>query len=462
MICQNIIYKGHEILTIYHRGFSDLVRDRRLIKTEKVGNWNLTFTESIIDDAEIETIQDWCAKEVGLIGPSSPNNPYGDRACTYVVHYSYGDKPLSIFKPHNEHYELKLPVQDFLFICDFTKKYTGLDIKSCPMVLGDIFIFDCQKISFKHNGYNGIILDNVPLNTTIFVDFKFNDMVVASKIVTATKTHEALEICSDWPWESHDIKVYSGERLIYFENDVSYIHSISLTVKSASPGESIPLRKIGTHFNMNESFTETTTTIGTPLDEYVHKLQKSSHKIRNMIRAENPDDRVYFIKPGEESQALAIIGNVLQDAKDDLWLFDPYFTDKNGIDKSLDFLRIISKCKSKSKNIVVYSNLKTNNTLNLKDFLTHIKKDAFFRDILRRKNNIGINFYQTKSPIHDRFIIIKSGNKCDGLNIGTSFNSLDRNHYCISKLSHFASKKILTELIYWMEEDNNIISREKV
>ena len=41
-----------------------------------------------------------------------------------------------------------------------------------------------------------------------------------------------------------------------------------------------------------------------------------------------------------------------------------------------------------------------------------------------------------------------------GLNIGTSFNSLERNHYCINKLNSNTAKTILTELTGWLNLGN--------
>lgn len=68
-------------------------------------------------------------------------------------------------------------------------------------------------------------------------------------------------------------------------------------------------------------------------------------------------------------------------ANDTLWVFDSYFTDKEGILKSLDWLKIISYCKAYKKNIVFYSNVR-NNSLNILEFLNEIKKDADLQEYI--------------------------------------------------------------------------------
>lgn len=458
MICDKVTFKGQVLLTIFHKGFDDN-RKYNIKKSEKIGRYNLIFTETFIEDEKV-TIENWSLKEEGLIEPGCSKNPYGDAACAYMIHYSYVNKPSSIYTFKDKKYILKVSIDDFLSICEFIKKYTGMDIKSNPMFGGDIFIFECNECNYKHNRSNGIILENVPANSTIIVHFKKSNAIVSSKILKTEFETEKLDISSDELWNSHDIEIFNENELIYYQKDISYMMNISLQLQIKGNGKRVKLNKIGTEYTIeNKGFNETSL-IGKPIDEYVEILQDSSQKIINDIKLERPDDQVFFIKPGELYKATKLIGQALESAKDELWLFDSYFTDKNGISKILDWLRIIANCSAKSKNIVFYCT-DSNSSLNIREIKSEMNKDSILSGILRNQKGVNIHFYQVKSPIHDRFVLIKNNNEYGGISIGTSFNSLERNHYCISKLTHSASKIIFNELISWLR-DGNIISEKEV
>lgn len=49
-------------------------------------------------------------------------------------------------------------------------------------------------------------------------------------------------------------------------------------------------------------------------------------------------------------------------------------------------------------------------------------------------------------------MIIRNGDTYLGLSIGTSFNSLNSNHYCINTLAHREAKEVLEVLCTWMNE----------
>lgn len=64
--------------------------------------------------------------------------------------------------------------------------------------------------------------------------------------------------------------------------------------------------------------------------------------------------------------------------------------------------------------------------------------------------------YQTQSSIHDRFIIIKNEDNFSGLGIGTSFNSIHANSFCIYPLDNVIAKEIFEKLLMWLDKDNNL------
>jgi len=82
--------------------------------------------------------------------------------------------------------------------------------------------------------------------------------------------------------------------------------------------------------------------------------------------------------------------------------------------------------------------------------------------IIRTRKTLGIHLYQTRMPIHDRFILTESDNINSGLAMGTSFNSLGNHHYCIYKLGHSTTQIIWNELESWIKCENNLVKDGEV
>lgn len=460
MICDKITYKGHVILTIYHQNIDDNVINRYLTRTEKIGKYNLTFTETFVQDIINEDFLNHTIKEEGLLESNSPQNPYGCETCAYMIHYIFANKPKSIFRDEEKLYSLKISVDEFLTICKFIKKYTGIDIKENPMVLGDIFIFKCYERNYKCVQNNSIVLENLPDNSTVIMHFKIGGLIVSSKIIKIESATKELVISSDKSWDSHDIEIVIGDKTVYLQNNISYIRCVSLNVSTRSIDNSIKLEKIGTMHTTTKEHLVETSHIGEPINEFREKQNKSSQKIKNLIEREYPDDQVFFVKPNEFSIAKDLIVPTIESAKDELWIFDSYLTENDAIGKTIDWLRIISICHVDSSNFVFYYNHNKSSNLTMDDFLYKIKNDNEIKNILASKKRLGMHFYQVASPIHDRFVLVKNKDEFHGLSIGTSFNSLERNHYCIHKLSHAASKKIFIELVEWIDNGNTVLKKE--
>ena len=197
------------------------------------------------------------------------------------------------------------------------------------------------------------------------------------------------------------------------------------------------------------------------IGDYVTRKKYGNDIIFKVVKIENEkaDTQVTFIKPGEIDKARTLVGKTMESAKDDLWIYDPYFTDKSEIAKSLDWLKIISNCKANNKNIVFFTR-DINKCLDIGGLQNEIQSDSYLQDIIRINGKLGIAFYQTNSPIHDRFILVRNESSFYGLIIGTSFNSLDRNYYCLNKITGNSAKNILTELEDWLNAGNIINSLE--
>lgn len=457
MICDKVFFKGQAIITIYHQGVDDTL-NRRLKRTEKIGRYNLIFTETVVDDNEIDSIVGWNYTEEGLLEPSLNINPYRDAACARMRHFIYLTKPDCMFR-FDKQYSLKISVKAFLFICEFIEKYLGMKLQAAPMLFGDVFVFMPNEKIVNHNKENGLIIKNIPADSTVITHFKNKNIIVYSKKEYVSSDAESIEIKPNVEWHMFDIEIFNGDKLIYYKRDASFIMEVNIGFNIKGEGKRIKQSKNGFDYIMNGDGDAETIRIGERKEEK-ELLSNSSLNIIKIIKMESPDDQVFFIKPGEINLAKKIIGQVLESAQEELWIFDSYFTDRDDILKNLDWLRIIVNCKAKNKNIVFYQK-DSSHALNIEEMKEKMEKDTVLQEIQRSRGKFGVHFYQEKQPIHDRFVVAVEKGEYKGLSIGTSFNSLDRNHYCISKLKPSAAKLIFEELKDWLN-DKHVVSDKEV
>lgn len=462
MICDKITYGKQTLLTIYHQGFDDEIKDRRLNIVEKVGAYNLVFTEIWVPDDVINEMNEWVIKEEGLLTPDSTKNPYNDATCAYMIHYKNSIKPSRLFKLIDDRYNLNIDPEKLVHINTFIKKYTGFNIEKNPMLYGDVFIFKGHVFKCRAGKEGEIIVESVPARSTIIVRFKKNDVIVSTQLVRIDRETEEVKIKSDRPWTYHDIEIFINDELFYYRENVSYIRQVQMNVNIKGQDKKIRLNKIAADYTFEHKGSNEISTIGEFPNEYEEVMRFSTAEINKWLKAEKPDNQVTFMKPGQFQKAMNLIGNVMQDATDEIWVFDPYFTDINkGIKEMLDWIRILAHCGVRSKNVVFYCK-GSDNALDLEALKKEIESDVKLSTVLRTQKALGIHFYQTISPIHDRFVLTESNKMNTGLVIGTSFNSLGSNHYCISNLSHKASKTILCELTSWMLDGENLLKEAVV
>lgn len=458
MVCNEIVLGGNSILKIYHKDFND-ASDRKILYDRKIGRFNLEFRQYQVSDEELNGISDFIYKREGLLQPNVCPNPYGDRVCATMTHYVFDEKPHKIFDTKEKIYSLKLSIQDFIEVAEFTEKYTGIEIKKDPMLFGDALVFSFCNIDIKATKDNGITINNIPANATnIAVCFKNIDLVVHSELITVPTGTSCINIDCKEKWNNHDISIYSKSKLIYSRKNLSYFMGFNIETR-ISTDKDIPLSTIGDNYRISEYSSQTISRSAKRIDTSAELIDKASKNIIRLIENETTDTQVTFIKPGELDKARILIGKAMESAKDDLWIYDAYFTDKNDIAKSLDWLKIISNCKANNKNIVFFTR-DTNKCLDTDGLKSEIESDSYLQDIIRISGKLGITFYQSNSPIHDRFILVRNESSFYGLIMGTSFNSLDRNHYCLSKIIGNSAKNILTELEEWLNAGNIINSLE--
>ena len=458
MIKDEVIYKGQVILTVYHCGISDSLSDRNVKRNKKIGRYNILFKETLADFIDNENA--WVQKEDGILKPLSPLNPYSDSVCANMTRYCYFNKPESIFKLDNDKYSFKIPVKDFCSIAEFIKEYIGMNIRKKPMALGDVFVFEPRELKYRSNEKESVIIENPPADSLIVIHFKMNDIIVSSQCIKTDNDKNDVEIECNKTWNNHDIEVFQNEQLIYHNTGITYIREFNLQMTLKTPGKPVKLSKIGTNHVPDRISSENVIHWGKQPEYYSGIFKKSELELTKQIEQEQPDDRVIFIKPNQCAEVNKIIVNEIESANDSIWLFDSYFSDMDGIGYSFDWLRIIANCKAKSKNIVFFCN-NEEKALSINGLINRINNDVDLGFYKRDNKTIGIKLYQTQFPIHDRFLLVENSTGYSGLIIGTSFNSLYDNYYCISRLSYAASKNILEELKSWLN-DGNVISYKEL
>jgi hypothetical protein len=226
-------------------------------------------------------------------------------------------------------------------------------------------------------------------------------------------------------------------------------------------GKTIKLDKLSKEFLIEANSNEQIKTIGDKSNDIQDRYFKNNGLIANRIKQEMDDNLVTFIKPGEVNKTVKIINNILNSSYNTIWIFDAYFTDRERITYTIDWMRIITQYSAKSKDInIVFFCKSSEKAYGAQEIAQYVEKDSIIKDVLKNKKRSVIYLYQTKIPIHDRFIITISGDKFSGIAIGTSFNSLDEHHYCVHKLSHVSAQNIWNDLKIWLECGNIICSKE--
>lgn len=459
MVCDKITYGRQTLLTLYHQGFS--APNARKLK-EKVGRFNLVFEEIECSDDDLSIPAGWFMKEKGLAFQDSPMNPYGPEACAQVEHYCYAPKPSRLFRmtPSKSEYRLDIPAEDFLQIEEFVKKYTGFPIVKGPMYYGDVFVYQPYLRCYHAKQAEGIVVEHLPANAMVVVRFQRHSLVVAVKIVRTSEPAERVEIIAGVPWDYHDIEIYVGGQLVFCQKDISYIRQVHLVLNIDGGKERVQLDKIAEAYQIDRPDIEETVDIGYDSNSIEEALRRSEYSIMQKLDAERPDPSCTFICPDKMDQAMELIGKTMESASDRLWVLDSYFTDRDSLGKTMDWLRIITQCHAREKNIVFFSK-NDEKALPMDELIEKIRTDHELARVMRGREQLGLHLYQTIAPIHDRFVLTESGDAISGLALGTSFNSLDRNHYCIFRLSGHASKTIWSRLRAWME-DGNIVSEQEV
>lgn len=453
LIKDTIKYRNQDILTIYHRGFAQAEAGRRVERKEKSGKYNLIFREESVEESEIMQLSGWSWKEEGVLPAHEKINPYSDRASARMEHYVFFKKPDTIFKEKNDLYQNKLSIQQLTEVISFIQRYTGVDLTDRPIYMGDVFVFSCTKCDYHLDDNRDIILESVSAGMTIIIHCKKSERIVFSQILEIQKDEENFTIHVNVEWNSMELQIFREGKLCFYENNIAFASQIHLRFSVDSGKQRIPLKKLRDYFEIPNQKSAHETIVGEERDKAQDVLLGSNAYFVKKINNEKASSRFWCISPGEEDIAVDVITKVMMQAADDVWLFDAYLTERNYIGNIMDWMRILANCHAKKKHLFFYCK---DSTLTLEEFEHELCSD---KEVAKGKPDIFL--YQTRTSIHDRFLIIRSGEEFGGLTIGTSLNSLASNHYCINKLTHAEAQSVYQSIMRWLK-DSNIVQRGEV
>lgn len=454
MIKDTITYKNQTILTLYHKNFpAEALTAKHRVKAHIRKNL-IIFKEEYVSDEEWDNLTGYAWEECGLLVPKERYNPYYERACADMIHRIYPGKPSAIWKKDGAAID-----EDALTeVLAFVKKYMGMDIEAHPVFLGDVFLFSPSEFQYHSNKDNSIIFHELKAGMKVIVHLKNQHNILQSKIVDIASDTEELEIKAECNWDNHDVEIYKDNALIYLNRDISYMRCVHLSFSMAGRKKRIPLTILQEYYDLEQKGKPSTSVVGIPPEPAQEALDEINGTLVHKINNAKASDKFIFIRPGERDVAMKRIADIIFQAKDELWLIDSYFTDKgSGLQQMTDWLRLIANSAAASKKIVFYCN-NERKALNATQLDNYIKADPVIQDAMAAQKNSEVYLLQTKTAIHDRFLIIRNGDEYMGLAIGTSFNSLNSNHYCIHTLAHKEAREVIQTLYDWLRA--NIAAQE--
>ncbi|MBR1398172.1 MAG: hypothetical protein IJ563_11670 [Selenomonadaceae bacterium] len=462
MIKETITYGRQNILTVYHRGFDEETKKRRLKINEKIGRYRIIFEETYIPDENFKIPDDYVWKNEFLLKPDDTINPYhGGTCCAKMLEYFYAQKPKYMFRYNNKdnQYDFAIELNDILKINEFTKKYTGMDLKKYPLGYGNIFIFEPHLIDIKRTKDKQIYIKNLRSSMLVTIHFKEYENIICTNIAMKPSIDGELYVTPNKKnWNAYDIFIYENDELFYEQKNIYYIEEIQFSMNIMKKSNPIYLSELKNTFSIDYLLSKEKFSVGNKNINDFKSLWKSINlNLYNKLSSHVKKSSILFIKPNEINKVIAKVKDTLISANYEVWIFDSYFTDKRNILITIDWLRIIIECLVYAKicHIVFYFNdeNRSYSAVKLKEYLIKYNPNNILGQL--RNRNAVLIFHQTKnSKIHDRFIIkCNKENKCLGIGIGTSFNSAHKNFFCIYDLDNRA-KNICYELQKWLNEGN--------
>lgn len=437
MICDKITFGDETIITIYHSGFSDEKSTKRKKISDTIDGKEITFLEYY--EPSDKALNDENLFEEGFLDTKSKYNVYRDGSnCAKYKRFS-GELPCSIYDLAEDTPKLKLSLEHLDMIFEFIKKYTNLDMAQDITLFGDILVLEPRKLTIKSENECQIIsFENLETDMLITVNFYNSNATITLSIVETICASGTFKIEAPKDWSYIDISVFKDNKLYYKNSCVSFIKDFVLNTSMTST-KNIQLKKFGLEETITTNYTEEIR-VGNNTS-YKKSSKDKLQNIQKQINIYNENKRIIFFKPNEEKKVLKELSSIFSNAKDELWIIDSYFSYNNKIGYPQDILKLIIESSAKSKYVVFFSN----NESEIENLDKSLLNDEEINRILTYKK-LNISFKQTNMAIHDRFIISKSQDSVFVYVIGTSFNSLVNNYYCLIKLGDADSQLIYDKL----------------
>lgn len=451
MICDKIIFDNETIITIYHSGFSDEKNTNKKKISDTIDGKEITFLEYY--EPSDKALNDKNLFEKGFLDTKSKYNVYRDGSnCAKYKRFS-GKLPCSIYDLTEDTPKLKLSLEHLDMIFEFIKKYTNLDMAQDITLFGDILVLEPRKLTIKSENECQIIsFENLETDMLITVNFYNSNATITLSIVETICASGTFKIEAPKDWSYIDISVFKDNKLYYKNSCVSFIKDFVLNTSMTST-KNIQLKKFGLEETITTNYTEKIR-VGNNTS-YKKSNNDKLHNIQKQINIYYENKRIIFFKPNEEKKGLKELSSIFSNAKDELWIIDSYFSYNNKIGYPQDILKLIIESSAKSKYVVFFSN----NESEIENLDKSLLNDEEINRILTYKK-LNISFKQTNMAIHDRFIISKSQDSVSVYAIGTSFNSLVNNYYCLIKLGNADSQLIYDKLKDLIMDENFCKTKE--
>jgi len=445
-----------EVLRIYHDGFEDYPKGRNIYQEIELTQGKAIFKEHWIDSLNELIVFD--TQTSGFLDLNHVKNPYETYCCDYQEFITYEKD----FLKNNE----IANVSQFKELSEFVKKWSGYNLEKSPYSYNNILTFKPKKIEIEltksqenQQKLNLEILHNKYGETlTCIIKFKYNHIVVDTKVVPITRCLVSIE--SQNVWDSIDLELYSKEHLVHAEYDISFIQSVHINVGTIS-------REVKVALGKSDKMVTLEHVIFQPINVEEYKKPKeltAYHSEEQLLTQQlNPERRFNFLSKGQYEQGLDIFSDIAgTHGFDEMWVFDPYFITFDtvgGKARLNDIIKVLGKNLGLKKNIVFEAKQEEVNTKFIK-FKEAIQGTVDF--LKKRDINLDFTFLGTSEHFHDRFIFLKNRSLLKAYLLGTSFNSFGDNYSTIVELESLDGKMIFKTLMDDIMGQQHIILTEKL
>lgn len=425
MIKQTFKVNNQIILTLFHREFYEYPKARKIEEKLEVGNYTIYFRECWVEPDETFEIQ-YDTSSSQFLEVENEKNPYSSLCCNYEEYIII--EKTEICKA------LLKDITVYRKLCEFVQEYSGYDLLKSPYSVNNTLIFTKTEISVEKSKNDGMIKItlNKPDDYEVLINFKYKVKNKIVKILSFTTSENIITFPDKDGWDLFDMEIYHENIPVYFEQDISWIEHIQISMSLVTKRQEIDLRHEKRKVVLQEHSSEIIK-IGEPISrdllaEYSFQNQTLKNKLNTKYKFE-------ILTENEYGRALDIFKEITSNPTfNELWIFDPYFVDiQSGFAKNYDIMAILST-NLNMKKYIVYEQSKGK----IEQYKESIK------DLLKvfSTSSTSLKLIGTQKHFHDRFIFLKNSKRILGYQLGTSFNSFGENYSTISELTDFDSRNV--------------------